>query len=410
MKKTIFLLFALSMAVGNGMGQTLKTYSGLYEGGKATYTYYEDENGERVKHGKFTYDKGIEGSGVGIGAASGRMMSYTTTHHVSGNYKNNMKDGEWIYKRQTKSGDHIFGAFSAVINYAEGNMQGLLNSESVGYQFQMKNNRIIGPVTKTVKEKNENWSISGQFDDDGFPDGVWTKKYESGGNLYINTEKYVHGLLISDQIKNESTGEITRREFDIDPQQFLDAQNSTNDSTIVGKFICKEEVYFKQGEHDRSNAYEGWLPEMFGSAVIEIIDEINEEGGYASGQNTYQGIPFKEIVVIDKIEDSDEGEIFMVVEQMPQFPGGMEAFDKYLKENLNYPPLAKQQGIQGKVYVQFVINRDGSISDVKVVRGVDSALDEEALRLINSMPRWIPGKQRGKNVRVSYTKPINFTL
>ena len=410
MKKTVFLLFALLMVAGSNMGQTLKTYSGLYEGGKATYTYYEDENGERVKHGKFTYDKGMEGTGVGVGAISGRMMSFTTTHHASGNYKNNMKDGEWIYKRQTNSGGHIFGAFSAVINYAEGNMQGLLNSESVGYRFQMKNNRITGPVTKTVKRKNENWSISGQFDDDGFPDGTWTKKYELDGNLYVNTEKYVHGLLISSQIKNESTGEITRRKFDIDPQQFLDAQNSGNNSTVVDKFICKEEIYFKQGEHNYSNTSEEWLPEIFGSAVIDIIDEIKKESAYASGQNTYQGIPFKKIVVIDKITAPDEGEPFDMVEQMPRFPGGDEEMNKYLQKNLNYPPLAKQQGTQGRVIVQFVVNTDGSISDAQVVRKLDPSCDEEALRLINSMPRWIPGKQAGKYVRVKYTVSITFRL
>ena len=110
------------------------------------------------------------------------------------------------------------------------------------------------------------------------------------------------------------------------------------------------------------------------------------------------------------IHEEDEQVIFQVVETMPQFPGGEQALFKFLNENIKYPVIAQENGIQGRVICQFVVNTDGSIVDIQVVRGVDPSLDKEAVRVIQSMPKWIPGKQRGKPVRVRFTLPINFKL
>jgi protein TonB len=101
---------------------------------------------------------------------------------------------------------------------------------------------------------------------------------------------------------------------------------------------------------------------------------------------------------------------YSVVEQMPEFPGGEAALQKYLANSIKYPRIATENGIQGKVYVNFVVDKGGSISNVKIVRGVDSSLDQEAVRVIKAMPKWIPGKQNGEAVRVSFTVPINFVL
>ena len=107
----------------------------------------------------------------------------------------------------------------------------------------------------------------------------------------------------------------------------------------------------------------------------------------------------------------DEDVVFVVVEKMPEFPGGQQALFKYLSENVKYPVIAQENGIQGRVICQFVINRDGSIVDIEVVRsGGDPSLDKEAVRVIKSMPKWKPGMQRGKTVRVKYTVPVNFKL
>ena len=107
-------------------------------------------------------------------------------------------------------------------------------------------------------------------------------------------------------------------------------------------------------------------------------------------------------------ENTGESEIFQVVEDMPSFPGGNVS--KWIAKNVKYPVLAMENGIQGKVFIQFVIERDGSITDVKVVRGVDASLDKEAVRVVKSMPKWIPGKQNGKAVRVKFTVPVMFRL
>ncbi len=119
-----------------------------------------------------------------------------------------------------------------------------------------------------------------------------------------------------------------------------------------------------------------------------------------------------EVEIIDYVEEveEDDNQIFMVVEKMPSFPGGEAALRKYLSKNVKFPAIAQENGIQGRVYVEFVVNKDGKIVDVKILKGVDRSLDEEALRVVRSMPPWEPGEQRGKAVRVSYRIPINFTL
>ena len=111
------------------------------------------------------------------------------------------------------------------------------------------------------------------------------------------------------------------------------------------------------------------------------------------------------------VEEEEEEVVFVVVESMPEFPGGAQAMMKYIAENIKYPVIAQENGIQGRVICQFVVNKDGSIVDVEVVRsGGDPSLDKEAVRVIKSMPKWKPGKQRGKAVRVKYTVPVNFKL
>ena len=109
-------------------------------------------------------------------------------------------------------------------------------------------------------------------------------------------------------------------------------------------------------------------------------------------------------------DDVVEGQIFTVVEEQPSFPGGLPALSKYLAAEVKYPVIAQENGIQGRVVTSFVVDKEGNIKQVKVERGVDPALDAEALRVVKAMPKWIPGKQRKKPVRVSFTVPINFQL
>ena len=106
----------------------------------------------------------------------------------------------------------------------------------------------------------------------------------------------------------------------------------------------------------------------------------------------------------------EETKIFTVVEQMPMFPGGDAALMGYLRDNIHYPTVAAENGVQGRVVVGFVVERDGSITDVNVLRSVDPSLDREAMRVVKAMPKWTPGKQNGSAVRVKYQVPVTFRL
>lgn len=117
-----------------------------------------------------------------------------------------------------------------------------------------------------------------------------------------------------------------------------------------------------------------------------------------------------EIEVVEVEEEEVEEEVFFIVEEMPEFPGGELALRKYVAENIRYPNAARENDIQGKVYVRFVVKKDGSVGDVTILRGVDPLLDKEAIRVIKNLPKWKPGMQRGKAVKVYYTMPINFQL
>lgn len=119
------------------------------------------------------------------------------------------------------------------------------------------------------------------------------------------------------------------------------------------------------------------------------------------------------VVLFDWINDEEEEEEevpFALAEITPEFPGGEAALQKYIASHVQYPSIARENSIQGKVYVQFVINKKGEVENVSVARGVDAALDKEAIRVIQGLPNWKPGMQRGKPVRVFYTVPINFKL
>jgi len=112
----------------------------------------------------------------------------------------------------------------------------------------------------------------------------------------------------------------------------------------------------------------------------------------------------------DEENIAEDKEVFIVVEEPPRFPGGHDAMLSFLSENIHYPQPARQEAVQGTVYLTFVINSDGSVDNARVVRGVHWSLDEEALRVIRAMPAWIPGEQRGKPVNVQFTMPIRFAL
>lgn len=182
-------------------------------------------------------------------------------------------------------------------------------------------------------------------------------------------------------------------------------------SVVIQDVIAEEEIEITRPENTPP-------PPPPPPPVIEEPQEINvvEEKVETKidirtedDQNKRQEVAYTPPPPPKKVEEATE-EIFVVVEKQPEFPGGLTAMMKFLNDNIRYPVIAQENGIQGRVTCNFVVERDGSITDVQISRGVDPSLDKEAIRVIQSMPKWKPGEQRGKPVRVRFTLPVVFRL
>jgi len=160
-----------------------------------------------------------------------------------------------------------------------------------------------------------------------------------------------------------------------------------------------------------------------GKKVCKILKEIRQQIAvmlliiattFAACTTLQYGGYKQSNVTISKMErgenDAAEEELIMIVEKTPEYPGGDEARLKFIQDNFVYPEEAKEKQIEGTVYVGFTVEKDGSISDIKVLRGIGGGCDEEAVRIISMMPNWKPAQQRGKEVRVIYSMPIRFKL
>ena len=153
------------------------------------------------------------------------------------------------------------------------------------------------------------------------------------------------------------------------------------------------------------------LPVMTIKDIVVDLEEGQEEIDMTDfSSEAAVGDLFDVNPVLASAPPEAEEEIKFIVEEMPQFPGGMKSLMAYIAKTIKYPVLAQETGIYGKVYVRFVVNKDGSIADAMVIRPVNDLLDKEALRVVSTMPKWKPGMQNGKPVRVMYTVPISFVL
>ena len=176
------------------------------------------------------------------------------------------------------------------------------------------------------------------------------------------------------------------------------------------EFLFEEEVEIQQTTQETPPP-----PPPPAVQEVEVLNVVEDNVETESIEVNAEDDKAEEVVIAAPVEapveEEEEEVVFVVVESLPEFPGGQQALFKYLSENVKYPVIAQENGIQGRVICQFVVNKDGSIVDVEVVRsGGDPSLDKEAIRVIKSMPKWKPGKQRGKPVRVKYTVPVNFKL
>ena len=184
----------------------------------------------------------------------------------------------------------------------------------------------------------------------------------------------------------------------------------TTDSGITDVVFEEEIIPITEQEQPKQAPPPPEAPKV--EEVLEIMDNESEveESTIQASDDTQAAVEVKYTPVEVEEEEVDEQEIFQVVEEMPEFPGGLAECMKWLGKNIKYPQISQENGVQGRVIVQFVVNKDGTVVDPVVVRGVDPYLDKEALRVITQMPKWKPGKQRGKAVRVKYTVPVMFRL
>ncbi len=146
--------------------------------------------------------------------------------------------------------------------------------------------------------------------------------------------------------------------------------------------------------------------------TVEEI-KLNQTGPVAvEGTGVSTNVVFEEPVEVKepKEEEVHKDEVFLIVEQSPEFPGGLQALYKFVADNIRYPAQASRLGIQGLVYVTFIVDQEGQVQNASILKGIGAGCDEEAIRIVQSMPPWKPGKQRGRPVKVKYTLPIKFTL
>lgn len=195
----------------------------------------------------------------------------------------------------------------------------------------------------------------------------------------------------------EKKAEVKQKKVEVEPERVVERVKSSIKFTAP---VIKKDEEVKPDEELKTQDELMSTKTAIGTFDVKGNDDANGEV-----------LKAKEVIAEpEPPKHEEENKVFDIVEQQPMFPGGQTALMKYLFEHTKYPVVAQENGVQGRVTVQFVVEKDGSISDVHVLRGVDPSLDKEAVRVVKSMPRWTPGKQNGINVRVNYRVPVLFRL
>ena len=181
------------------------------------------------------------------------------------------------------------------------------------------------------------------------------------------------------------------------------------DPSLINREVVIDEEMVEITKQEEQKPQPVEVPKQ--TTQLEIVNDDVETEDLNINADVQQDEVIEEYVAHEVVEEEVvEQEIFQIVEEMPSFPGGEGKLMEYVAKNIKYPQIARETGIQGRVFVGFVVEPDGSISNVKLLRGIGGGCDEEAMRVIKSLPKWKPGKQRGKAVRVSYQIPVFFKL
>ncbi|MBQ7150601.1 MAG: energy transducer TonB [Prevotella sp.] len=199
------------------------------------------------------------------------------------------------------------------------------------------------------------------------------------------------------QLEQPKKAEVKQKQVKVEPEKVVEQVKSSIKFTAP---VIKKDSEVKPEDELKTQDQIMETKTAIGSFDVKGNDDVNGEV-----------LKAKEVIAQpEPPKHEEEAKVFDVVEQMPSFPGGPSALMEYLHDHVKYPVVAQENGVQGRVVVSFIVERDGSITDVRVVRSVDPSLDREAARVVSSMPRWTPGKQNGSAVRVKYNVPVSFRL
>jgi protein TonB len=199
------------------------------------------------------------------------------------------------------------------------------------------------------------------------------------------------------KLEQPKKAEVKQKQVKVEPEKVVEQVKSSIKFTAP---VIKKDSEVKPEDELKTQDQIMETKTAIGSFDVKGNDDVNGEV-----------LKAKEVIAQpEPPKHEEESKVFDVVEQMPSFPGGNGALLEYLASHVKYPVVAQENGVQGRVIVSFVVEKDGSITDVRVVRSVDPSLDREAARVVSSMPRWTPGKQNGSAVRVKYNVPVMFKL
>ena len=268
------------------------------------------------------------------------------------------------------------------------------------------------PKEKKADAKQENADVIVETNGKGdpllvlvFPDGTemykidernWVDKYNNDSKSYLAQFNLTQMNIEAVKVLKEDEAKSTYGERAANGAMKFYLRNTTKKEVMDAMWQHKGEeeplqVQLIKKSEDGSVSVESITKESDGDGEFSVYESTKPGRGSSSG-------------------NSEDGEIFQVVEEQPMFPGGMGELMKYLQKEIKYPKEAQEQGVQGRVIVQFVVNKDGSITEAKVMKSVHPLLDAEALRVMGTMPNWTPGKQKGEPVRVRFTLPVSFRL
>jgi len=199
------------------------------------------------------------------------------------------------------------------------------------------------------------------------------------------------------KLEQPKKAEVKQKQVKVEPEKVVEQVKSSIKFTAP---VIKKDSEVRPEDELKTQDQIMETKTAIGSFDVKGNDDVNGEV-----------LKAKEVIAQpEPPKHEEEAKVFDVVEQMPSFPGGPSALMEYLHDHVKYPVVAQENGVQGRVVVSFIVEKDGSITDVRVVRSVDPSLDREAARVVSSMPRWTPGKQNGSAVRVKYNVPVMFKL